>query len=87
LVDKGYIGINKIFSNIEMSKKSSKYKPLTPSDKLLNKQKSKRRISIEHLFCHLKKFSILKNKFRFRFNAFIIKFNLIAGFYNFEKSF
>ena len=86
LVDKGYQGIAKLFSNIEIGKKRSKNKSLSQEDKELNKLKSSKRIVIENLFAHLKKFSILANKFRSSINSFISKFKLISGFYNFEKS-
>jgi len=87
LVDKGYIGIDKMFPNIEIGKKKTKNKLLNEKDKQLNKQKSTERIYIENLFAHLKKFSILANKFKFGIASFIAKFTIIAGFYNFEKSF
>ena len=86
LVDKGYQGIAKLFSNIEIGKKRSKNKSLSEEDKEINKVKSSKRIVIENLFAHLKKFSILANKFRSGINSFISKFKLISGFYNFEKS-
>jgi hypothetical protein len=87
LVDKGYIGISKLFPNIEIGQKKSKNKPLTEDDKLLNRLKSGKRIYIENLFAHLKKFSILVNKFRSTVLSFTSKFKIISGFYNFEKSF
>ena len=87
LVDKGYIGINKLNSKIEIGKKKSKNYPLKDEDKVKNREKSRKRISIENLFCHLKKFSILVHKFRSSIKNFISKFTLISGFYNFEKSF
>jgi len=86
LVDKGYIGIQKMFSNIEIGKKKPKNKLLTKEDKELNKIKSSKRIYIENLFAHLKKFSILVNKFRSSIFSFKSKFIIISDFYNFEKS-
>jgi hypothetical protein len=87
LVDRGYIGIAKLFPNIEIGQKKSKNKPLTEEDKLVNKFKSSKRIYIENLFAHLKKFSILVNKFKSTVLSFTSKFKIISGFYNFEKSF
>ncbi|WP_425289798.1 transposase [Spiroplasma endosymbiont of Zeiraphera isertana] len=45
---------------------------------------SKIRIKIEHVFAKLKRFKILSLKYRNKIRIFALRFNLIAGIYNFE---
>ncbi|WP_425288756.1 transposase [Spiroplasma endosymbiont of Acasis viretata] len=45
---------------------------------------SKIRIKIEHVFAKLKRFKILTLKYRNKIRRFALRFNLIAGIYNFE---
>ncbi|WP_425289803.1 transposase family protein [Spiroplasma endosymbiont of Zeiraphera isertana] len=64
--------------------KKSKYNQLTPMQKEYNKTLSKIRIKIEHVFAKLKRFKILSLKYRNKIRRFALRFNLIAGIYNFE---
>jgi hypothetical protein len=57
---------------------------LTKEQKAFNKAFSKIRIGIEHTFAHFKKFQILSKPYRNRRKRFGLRFNLIAGIYNFE---
>ena len=57
---------------------------LTKEQKAFNKAFSKIRIGIEHTFAHFKKFQILSKPYRNRRKRFGLRFNLIAGIYNYE---
>lgn len=83
-VDTGYLGINKWYDNILMPKKKSKLKPLTSEDKKHNKVFSSKRIFVEHVIGVLKRFRIISDTYRNRRKRFGLRFNLIAGIYNFE---
>ncbi len=83
-VDTGYIGINKWYDNVLMPKKKSKLKPLTNEDKKHNKAFSSKRIFVEHVIGVLKRFRIISDTYRNRRKRFGLRFNLIAGIYNFE---
>ncbi|WP_342255043.1 transposase family protein [Spiroplasma endosymbiont of Zeiraphera isertana] len=83
-VDSGYQGIQNIHKNTFLPFKKSKYNQLTPIQKEYNKTLSKIRIKIEHVFAKLKRFKILSLKYRNKIRRFALRFNLIAGIYNFE---
>ncbi|WP_342255079.1 transposase family protein [Spiroplasma endosymbiont of Zeiraphera isertana] len=83
-VDSGYQGIQNIHKNTFLPFKKSKYNQLTPIQKECNKTLSKIRIKIEHVFAKLKRFKILSLKYRNKIRRFALRFNLIAGIYNFE---
>ena len=59
IADKGYIGMNKIHGNSLVPRKSTKRHKLTKEDKKYNSIISRRRIYIEHVNRHIKKFRIL----------------------------
>ncbi|WP_434658544.1 transposase family protein [Sulfurimonas sp. NW9] len=48
-VDTGYLGLSKLHTNTEMPKKKRKLNPLSKEDKIENKNKSSKRIPIEHI--------------------------------------
>lgn len=50
----------------------------------INKQISIDRIVVENVIGDLKKYKILSNTYRCRRKRFTLRFNLIAGIYNFE---
>ena len=58
IADKGYIGMNKIHSNSLIPKKTTKKGKLTKEDREYNSAISKRRIYIEHVNRHIKRFRI-----------------------------
>ena len=64
IADKGYIGIDKIHSNSLVPKKSTKKHKLTKEDKKYNSIISRRRIYIEHVNSHIKKFRIVSTRYR-----------------------
>lgn len=67
-----------------MPKKKTKNKPLTKEEKAQNKKLSQERISNEHVIGAVKKFKIIADKYRNRRKRFGLRFNLIAGIYNYE---
>lgn len=84
LVDTGFIGIKKIHENSELPKKKSKKNPLTKEDKLNNQRISSDRVLNENVIGAIKKFKIISDRYRNRRKRFGLRFNLIAGIYNFE---
>lgn len=84
VTDTGYLGLNKFHANTTMPKKRSKKHPLTPEDKLQNREISSLRVLNEHVIGKLKRFKILSDKYRNRRKRFGLRFNLISGIYNYE---
>lgn len=84
ITDSGYTGIQKLQSNTKLPKKSSKKKPLTVQDKQQNREISSERVVNENVIGSLKRFRILSDRYRNRRKRFGLRFNLIAGIYNFE---
>lgn len=89
-VDLGFLGIKKLLKNtrIFIPKKSSKNYKLTEDDKKNNQLLAKKRVKIEHVFSHLKRYHILKNRYK-SLDLAQIETTLIlcAGLSNFKKSF
>lgn len=77
LGDLGYLG-----TPLSIPHKSSKLHKLTDLQREENHQQSKLRIIVEHVFAHLKKWSILKNRFRNTINQYSQIFVIVAGLYN-----
>ena len=73
--------------NIEMPKKKTKLNPLSKEDKLENKNKSSKRIPIEHINAKIKTFKIVAHKYRNRRKRFGLRFNLICALINFDRGF
>jgi hypothetical protein len=71
---------------IERPKKRSKKVRLTKDEKHANRELSRRRVVVENVIRSLKIFRILLERYRFRRKRFSLRFNLIAGLYNFELS-
>ena len=84
LTDTGYLGIKKIHANSELPKKKSKKHPLTKEDKKKNKELSSDRVLNENVIGMIKRFKIVADRYRNRRKRFGLRFNLIAGIYNFE---
>lgn len=84
LADTGYQGINKIVKNSETPNKKPRNKKLTKDRKKENKELSSKRILVENVIDSLKIFRILSERYRNRRKKFGLRFNLIAGIYNFE---
>ena len=77
--DLAYIG-----TSCQTPIKKKKNKELTEGQKSFNKQFSRTRISVEHVFAHLKKFNILNHKFRNSISNYNLIFKNIAGIRNFQ---
>ena len=86
LTDTGYLGLQKIHNNTSMPKKKSKKKPLTKEEKQRNKKLSSERVLNEHVIGMIKRFKIISDRYRNRRKRFGLRFNLIAGMYNYELS-
>ena len=84
ITDTGYKGIQKIHNNTELPKKKSKKNPLTKEDKKNNRKLSSDRVVNENVIGMLKRFKIIADKYRNRRKRFGLRFNLIAGLYNWE---
>ena len=82
--DTGYQGIQKLHANSEHPRKRSRKHPLTKEDKRNNRRIASERITNEHVIGALKRFRIISDRYRNRRKRFGLRFNLIAGIYNFE---
>lgn len=84
LTDTGYQGIQKLHPNSELPKKKTKKNPLTKEDKKKNRELSSERVLNENVIGMLKRFKIIADRYRNRRKRFRLRFNLIAGIYNYE---
>lgn len=82
--DSGYLGLQKIHPNTFMPKKKSKKHSLSIEDKRQNRKLSSQRVLNEHVIGKVKRFKIIADKYRNRRKRFGLRFNLIAGIYNYE---
>ena len=84
LGDKGYDGLEKLHKNSRTPKKKPKGGELTTEEKASNRELGRVRIVIEHILRSLKIFRILAERYRNRRKRFGLRFNLIAGIYNYS---
>jgi hypothetical protein len=84
LTDTGYQGIQKLHQNSALPKKKTKKNPLTNEDKKKNRELSSERVLNENVIGMIKRFKIVSDRYRNRRRRFGLRFNLIAGIYNFE---
>lgn len=84
IADTGYTGIKRLHNNSITPKKNSKKKPLSKEDKVFNHIVSSQRVFNENVIGTIKRFKIIADKYRNRRKRFGLRFNLIAGIYNFE---
>jgi hypothetical protein len=84
VTDTGYTGIKKIRENAILPKKSSKHHPLTNQEKEGNRKIASERVVNENVIGMLKRFKIIADRYRNRRKRFGLRFNLIAGTYNYE---
>lgn len=84
LGDKGYQGIKHYHKFSLTPHKTTKKCPLTPQQKEDNRQLASRRVVVENIIRCLKVFRILSSRYRNRRKRFCLRFNLIAGLYNYE---
>jgi hypothetical protein len=86
LADSGYQGLDKLHGKSRTPKKRPKQGQLTQDERRANRELSRRRIVVENVIRSLKIFRILLERYRNRRKRFSLRFNLIAGLYNFELS-
>ena len=72
--------------NYLLPKKKSKKNPLTSEDKKNNQRLASERVLNENVIGVLKRFKIIADRYRNRRKRFALRFNLIAGIYNWELS-
>lgn len=84
LGDKGYQGIAKLHANSQIPTKKPKSCNLSQVQRQENRTLASERIIIEHVNRRLKFFRILSERYRNRRRRFGLRFNLIAGIYNYE---
>jgi hypothetical protein len=83
-LDASYQGTVELHSNCQTPFKKSKHHPLAKREKQKNCALAQRRILIELIFCKLKVFRILSERYRNRRKRFALRFNLISAIYNLE---
>ena len=84
LADKGYQGIHRYHANSCIPHKKPRKGQLTKEQKRQNKEQAHLRVRVENVIRHLKIFRILSSRYRNRRKRFSLRFNLIAGLYNYE---
>ncbi len=82
--DSGYQGLQKKHAKVLLPMKQSKLKKLTKEEKRANRELARIRIRVENVIRRLKIFRILAERYRNRRRRLGLRFNLIAGIYNFE---
>ena len=83
-VDTGYQGLQKMHAQTRLPKKKSKRHPLTQEDKEGNTALAKEHALVENVIEMLKRFKIIAERYRNRRKRFGLRFNLLAGLYNWE---
>lgn len=82
--DTGYQGIQKIHIKSVTPRKRRRGRQLSGEDKKFNKEISSKRVFVEHAIGKIKIFKIVADKYRNRRKRFGLRFNLIAGIYNYQ---
>lgn len=84
LADSGYQGLQKLHENSRTPQKKPRKSELSDEQKQSNRELARRRVVVEHVIRSLKIFRILAERYRNRRQRFSLRFNLIAGLYNYE---
>lgn len=84
LADRGYQGLAKLHPNSYTPHKKRPHTPLSAQQRCENRQLAQLRVVIEHVNGYLKRFRIVAERYRNRRRRFGLRFNLIAGIYNYE---
>lgn len=84
LADSGYQGLQKEHENSQTPTKKPKGGELSAAQRRANRELSQQRIILENVIRHLKIFRIVSERYRNRRRGFGLRFNLIAGLYNYE---
>ena len=83
--DLGYLGIEKLHTNILIPIKESKYYKLTKREKAYNKRLAQKRVVIEHINAKIKTFKITAYPYRNRRRRHFLRMLLICGIINYEN--
>ena len=86
LADSGYRGLQKLHAKSRTPHKKPRKSELTEEQGQSNRELARRRVVVEHVIRCLKVFRILAGRYRNRRKRFSLRFNLIAGLYNYELS-
>lgn len=86
LADSGYQGLSKLHEKSKTPQKKPRKSGLTEAQKQSNRELASRRVAVEHVIRSLKIFRILAERYRNRRKRLSLRFNLIAGLYNYELS-
>ncbi|MBS4168491.1 hypothetical protein PARA125_001129 [Parachlamydia sp. AcF125] len=85
LTDTGYQGLQKIQARSELPiRRKLKKAPLSKADKKNNQKLASERVLNENVIGMLKRFKIIADRYQNRRKRFCLRFNLIAGIYNWE---
>ena len=84
LADSGYQGLSKLHAKSKTPRKKPRKSELTDEQKQSNRELASRRVVVEHVIRRLKIFRIMAERYRNRRQRFTLRFNLIAGLYNYE---
>lgn len=82
--DSGYQGLSKLHEKSRAPKKKPRKSELTEEQKQSNRGLARRRVVVEHVIRGLKICRILVERYRNRRKRFSLRFNLVAGLYNYE---
>ena len=80
--DLGYFGYKKIHKNTIMTIKRKKNQKLSKEEKARNREISKQRIVMEHVFASIKRFQIIGSLYRDNLKNLHKIINIIAGIHN-----
>ena len=84
--DTGYQGLAQMHANSLLPKKRSKNHPLSKQERKENRVISRNRVFVEHAIRFVKRLRILSERYRNRRKRFNLRFSLIAGICNFDRS-
>ena len=84
-VDLGFLGIKNLHENVEIPTKSSRLKPLTDEQKHENKNKSSKRVIIEHVNRNCKIFKICGNRYRGKHKNYEETWKIITAHINLKN--
>lgn len=84
LVDGGYRGLDALHPQTALPVRKPRGSSLNEQDKHDNRCLARLRIRVEHVICWLKRFRILKERYRNRRKRFGLRSRLISGLHNFE---
>jgi DDE superfamily endonuclease len=85
-VDKGFLGILKLFKKAQVPFKKSKHKLLTTEQKEFNQQLAKERILIEHINRDCKIFRICKEQYRGKHKNYERTWKLVTAIVNLKRA-